>query len=145
MTTPQPEPHQPAYIRAHGPLEVPLRVIRLQSHIATLQAERAWREGDRVAQTLVKEGGLRVVLTLMRAGARLQPHATAGAVTIHCVQGRLRLLSPGHTGDLSHSVELIAGELAALDTGLPHTVEAIADCAFLVTIAQQSHATSEQP
>lgn len=127
--------HQPAYIREHGPMQVPLRIVRLASEIESLMAEPAWQHGDRVARTLTKESVLRAVLTVMRAGAKLEPHTADGAVTIQCVQGRMHLITPAEDGSLSHADELIAGELAVLDRGLAHSVEAVDECAFLLTVA----------
>lgn len=120
----------PTYVREHGSLETPLRVVRFANEIATLKNEPAWQNGERVARTLAKEGRLRVVLSLMRRGSRLHEHQTEGATTIQCVEGRMRLLSPGR------EIELLAGELVALDGGVRHSVEAATECAFLVTIAQ---------
>lgn len=121
----------PAYVREHGPLEVPVRVVQLHDQIERLRATSEWLKGDRVAQTLVKEGRLRVVVMLLHAGARLQDHSAEGALTLQCLDGRLRFQT-----DTGHPIELLAGELAALDQGVVHSVEAVTDCAFMLTIAQ---------
>ncbi|MGH2355512.1 MAG: hypothetical protein ACRDJN_28215, partial [Chloroflexota bacterium] len=46
----------------------------LAAELSRLQAEASWQRGDRNAITLVKEPTFRVVLTAMKAGARLQNH-----------------------------------------------------------------------
>jgi quercetin dioxygenase-like cupin family protein len=125
------EEHVPSYVREHGPLATRLRIIRFANELASLKQDPAWQHGERVARTLVKEGRLRAVLTLMRAGTRLHEHQTEGAATIHCLSGRMRLDTVG-----SDPVELGEGELAALDAGVKHSVEAATECAFLVTLAQ---------
>jgi len=119
----------PKYIRAHGPLELPIRVLRFEDQIGMLKREPAWENGKRAAKTLVKEGTLRVVLTLMRAGTELEEHKAAGPVTIQCLEGRVNVHS------LKRSIELIEGEMIALDGGVPHSVEAVTESAFLLTIA----------
>jgi quercetin dioxygenase-like cupin family protein len=123
--------HTPAYVREHGPLQTPLRVVRFANEITSLKQDPAWQSGERAARTLVKEGRLRAVLTLMRAGMRLHDHKTDGAVTVHCLQGRMQLQTA-----IGHPLELIEGELVALDAGVTHSVEALTECAFLVTLAQ---------
>ncbi len=123
--------HTPAYVREHGPLEVPLRVVKLDDALATLKQEPGWTRDNRLAHTLAKQGNLRVVLTVMRAGAELREHKAEGALTLQCVEGRLRLRIPRN-----HPIELVAGEFVALDAGVSHTVEAVTECAFLLTIAQ---------
>jgi len=125
------EEHVPAYVREHGPLQLPLRVIHLANEIGTLKQEAGSDRDKRLARTLAKEGQLRLVLTVMRAGDRLQEHQTEGALALQCIEGSLRL----HT-QISHPIDLRAGELVALDGGVTHSVEAVTECAFLLTVAQ---------
>ena len=119
----------PTYTREHGPLQVPLRVINLGGEITMLKREKAWEQGKRVANTLAKEGDLSLVLTLMRPSTVLDEHKTAGATTIQCLSGRLKLRA------LGREIELIAGEMIVLDRDVVHTVEAVTESAFLLTIA----------
>lgn len=122
--------HEPTYTRQHGPMEIPIRIVRFDDQIGSLKKEPAWKNGERAAKTLVKEGRLRVVLTLMRPGTALHEHRTEGAVTIQCLDGRIRLQARGR------AIELLEGEMAALDSGVEHSVEAITESVFLATIAQ---------
>ena len=122
--------HEPAYIREHGPLEVPLRIVRLEDQIAEVKKEAAWEHGERSAKTLVKEGGLSAVLIVMRAGTALHEHKAEGPATIHCLAGRIELDAYGRM------VELAPGELASLDSGVRHSVKAITEAAILVTLVQ---------
>jgi quercetin dioxygenase-like cupin family protein len=121
---------EPAYIREHGPLEAPLRILRLDDQIAEVQQEPAWQHGERAGRTLVKEGGLSAVLTVMRAGTDLPEHHTEGPVTIHCLSGRIELSAGGR------SAEIGPGELAALDSDVRHSLKALTDSAFLITLAR---------
>jgi len=124
------EAHEPAYVREHGPLETPVRHVRLSDELASLKREPAWERGERVAKTLVKEQGLNAVLTAIRAGTALHEHRTEGPVTIHCIAGRIDLTVPDGT------VELVAGDLVALDGGVRHSVHANEESAILVTLAR---------
>ncbi|HLI27669.1 MAG TPA: cupin domain-containing protein [Chloroflexota bacterium] len=107
----------------------PHLVFDLAAESAQIRYERGYREGDRNANTLVKTDGLRVVLTALRKGTRLQEHVAPGWTSVHALEGRLRLRFPDQT------VELPAGHLLALAPRLPHDVEALEDSVFLLTIA----------
>ncbi len=122
--------HIPEYIREHGPLQADLRLLRLADELQPLRQKPAWQRGEHTARTLVKQGDLRVVLTAMPARTSLKQHRAEGAVTIHCVDGRMQV------GAAGRSLELQPGDLIALDRGVEHSVEALSDCAFLLTIAQ---------
>jgi quercetin dioxygenase-like cupin family protein len=83
----------------------------------------------RRAETLLKTPRLRVVLVTMRAGAELREHTAPGPITIQPLRGRFLLL---HDGD---EIELATDSLVALEGGARHAVRALADGAFLLTIA----------
>jgi quercetin dioxygenase-like cupin family protein len=83
----------------------------------------------RNAKTLVKCDDFRVVLTTLRAGARMPEHRTEGRISIHAVRGHLRIRAEGRTFDLA------TGGLLALDAGVAHDVDALEDSALLLTIA----------
>jgi quercetin dioxygenase-like cupin family protein len=105
--------------------------FELDAEAAALRTEAAWARFDRNAKTLVKEGGLRVVLTVLRAGARLEPHRADAHVVAQVLRGRLRVRLP-EAGD---AVELPAGALLALRPGVAHEVEALEERALLLTVA----------
>ena len=123
------ESHLPAYIHEHGPLEQPLRSVTLSNAIAALKREPAWQSGDRTARTLTKEGPLRVVLVLLKAGTRLAEHHADGPLSLYCISGHARFTGAGET------IELRAGDLAMLDTAIEHAVDAVEESSLLLTIA----------
>jgi quercetin dioxygenase-like cupin family protein len=94
-----------------------------------MRHEAAWQQGDRNARTLVKQPGLRIVLTLMKGGARLRDHRAPGPISVQTLAGHIRLHVSGET------IDLPAGHLLTLAGGLPHEVEAVEESAFLLTIA----------
>lgn len=110
--------------------------VDLNAEIAALKAEPAWQGGDRSAKTLYKDpADLRVVLTVLKAGASLSKHSAPGPVTIHLMNGRGRLWLGERT------VEMKPGSLVALERGLEHSLEAIDECAVLISIAWPSDDT----
>jgi quercetin dioxygenase-like cupin family protein len=101
----------------------------LNAEAAQLQYEHGFRETDRGANTLVSTPALKLVLTALRKGARLQEHQAPGSVAIQVVSGRLRV----HAG--ADDVELPAGHVLVLEPGQRHDAEALEDAVFLLTVA----------
>src|ERR1051325_419474 len=117
-----------------GPQQLrgPLLTFDLAAEAGQLRAELTYQEGDRNANTLLKEQNARVVLTALRRGARLQEHQTAGWVVLQTITGRIRLRA------LGQSVELPAGHLLTLEPNAAHEVEALEESVFLLTLAWSS-------
>jgi quercetin dioxygenase-like cupin family protein len=126
------EQHVPAYIREHGPLTTTVHSVSLPDAITAIEQEPAWPDGtvERLAHTLSKDGPLRVVLTRLRAGARLHEHRADGPIVVQCVRGSMRFTAAGEP------IELTEGQIVMLGARVPHGVEAIDECAFLLTLAQ---------
>ena len=122
-------PHSAAHRRPHAPpMAEPLMEFDLTAEIDRLRAETTWSTGQN-AKTLVKYDDLRVVLTVLRAKARMPEHKTEGRISVHVLSGHLRLKAGGRTFSLR------PGSLLTLDHGVPHGVEALEESAFLLTIA----------
>lgn len=100
----------------------------LREELSQLRGDPAPSSGQN-AKTLVKFDDFRVVLISLRAGARLAGHRTDGRISIHTLQGHVRVKARDDAFDLP------AGHLLTLDYGIPHDVEAVAESAFLLTIA----------
>lgn len=84
----------------------------------------------RSAVTLVKEGGLGVVLTHLHAGGTLAEHAAPGATTLQVLDGHVRV----HVGD--DTLDVPAARLIAFDARVRHSVEALEDSVLLLTLAR---------
>ena len=110
-----------------GVLTAPLLTLDLNREIEQLRSEGRWQSGH-TARTLAKYPDLRVVLIVMKAGGRLEKHRAEGRISVQTLDGRIRLNSA------ERSVELAAGQLLTLESGIPHDVEGIVDSAFLLTI-----------
>lgn len=102
----------------------------LPDEVRSLWKQDAWKmESGRSARTLVKYPDLRIVLISMKAGTSLKQHKTDARFAILTLAGHLRLHLP------KASVDVPAGEMLALDRGVPHDVEAVRQSTFLLIIA----------
>src|SRR5689334_11565998 len=101
----------------------------LVDEIATLKREPSWQRGDRNSRTLVHESQLRIIVTSMKAGARLHEHRTDGAVSLQTIDGHIRLSTAQGVVDLPQ------GRLIALSSGVSHDLEAVDESAFILTVA----------
>lgn len=100
----------------------------LGREIEQLHHEPEWENGKN-AKTLVKYDDFRVVLTALRARARIPLHHADGRISVQTVRGHVQVRAAGRT------FELPVGSLLVLDRGVPHEVEAIDDSVFVLTIA----------
>lgn len=122
-------PRSAAHRRPHAsPMAEALMEFDLPAEIDRLRAETTWSTGQN-AKTLVKYDDLRVVLTALRAKARMPEHKTEGRISVHVLSGHLHLRAAGRTFNLR------PGSFLTLDHGMPHDVEALEESAFLLTIA----------
>jgi quercetin dioxygenase-like cupin family protein len=93
-----------------------------------LRQKDAYQRDGHTARTLTRKPDLRIVLVVMKAGARIAEHHADETASIHALSGHVRLCLPDETADLA------AGRLLVLERGLKHDVEAVADSAFLLTL-----------
>ncbi len=121
----------------HQPLAGPLPHFDLAAEIARLRQEELWQHMGHNAKTLMKHPDFRIVLTVMKAGTRLQEHQAAGSISVQALSGYLRLHLPEQVA------ELPTGHLLALDRALPHDVEAVEDSAFLLSLAWRKDVENE--
>lgn len=111
-----------------GTLAAALMTLDLNREIEQLRSEGRWQSGH-TAKTLAKYPDFRVVLIVMKAGGQLENHRTEGRISVQTLDGRIRFSTA------ERSVELAAGQMLTLERDILHNVEAIADGAFLLTIA----------
>jgi quercetin dioxygenase-like cupin family protein len=106
----------------------PQRKIDLAQATAELRAELRPGSRGHHQKTLYKHGNATIALFLFDAGGSLAQHKTAGTVTIHALDGRLRVTADGE----AH--ELTAGQLVVLAPGVPHDLQAVEPTRMLLTV-----------
>ena len=107
-----------------GGIDIDLQTIERQ-----LRDEDSYARTGHTARTLVRVADLRLVLIAMRAGAVISEHRAAGTTCVHVTNGHVRVRTPDRV------TELHAGQLFVMERDLLHGVEALAESAFLLTIA----------
>lgn len=85
---------------------------------------------DTVRRPWQKYPDFRIVLVLMKAATHMAEHRAEARISIQALVGRIRL----HLRE-QEPLELSAGQLLALDCGMPHDVEALEESAFLLTVS----------
>lgn len=106
-----------------------LLTYSLADEIARLRTEQEFVDGDRTSVTLAKEVDFRVVLSVLRDGARLHEEDGDARASIHVVHGNV------HVRVDSDEAELGPGDLAMVDAGHRWELQAHGECAVLLTIA----------
>lgn len=106
----------------------PVLDLDLMTMSEQIRHDGAWSDG-RNSRTLVKHGDFRVVLTAMRAGARLHKHHARGTVLIQVLSGRIQARV------LDEVLEVPSGHALSLDPNLEHEIEAVDQSALLITLA----------
>lgn len=106
-----------------------LLTFDLPSLTAQMKQEESWAKSGRSARTLHKTSGMRLVLNAMKAGTEIKPHHANGPISVHCIEGQLKFNTD------NESVTLQSGEMLYLQENIRHSVEAIEESSFLLTIA----------
>jgi quercetin dioxygenase-like cupin family protein len=113
--------------------ELANEVIRknIQDELEKLKDAESWqRETGRSSETIVKYPEFRIVLIRMKLGSYMSHHRAEGPISVQAVLGKIRIHLPEDRME-----ELNPGDLLAIERGLEHDVEALEECAFLLTIA----------
>jgi quercetin dioxygenase-like cupin family protein len=104
-------------------------IFSLADEIRQLRGESEWREGDRNSMTLAKALDFRVLLSVLREGATIHDDEGDGRASVQVLEGRAVLKVDNQQADL------VAGELATVDTGHRWQLRAKEESAVLLTIA----------
>jgi quercetin dioxygenase-like cupin family protein len=114
-----------SYLRTHN-LAAEHLLLDL-GEVATELHGASARGQSRGSVTLVKQGGMIIVLTHLHAGSTLEEHAAKGAASVLVLDGRVTVAIRDET------LEMVGGRLIAFDAGVRHSIEAIEDSTLILT------------
>lgn len=109
-------------------IDAKLVSIDLPMYIRQITEESAWKDSKRNAITVFKTNGLRIVLIALHEGAEMARHTADGIISLQVLEGKLQFTTD------SQSVQLGKGEMLALHECIPHSVLAIKESIFLLTL-----------
>lgn len=109
-------------------LDAPLVSISIPEFIKQIKSEDIWKNSDRNSITVYKTNGLRMVLIALHASAEMPRHNAEGIISVQVMEGEIQFTTD------TKSVTLKPGEMIALHKGLHHSVKAIKESVFLLTL-----------
>ncbi|AKQ46019.1 hypothetical protein TH63_10825 [Rufibacter radiotolerans] len=104
-------------------------VMDLPSLLAQIKQEKPWHNSDRNAITIFKTEGMRLVLIALHEGAFMKTHTAPGIISVHVLEGELDFATEQQTSRLTQ------GQVLTLHAGIPHSVLAVKESVFLLTLA----------
>jgi quercetin dioxygenase-like cupin family protein len=101
--------------------------VDLPDFIRQLKEEPAWEKNDRNGITVFKTDNLTMVLTILHKKAEIKDNKVDGLVTLQVIEGMLRVST------IDGDIEMKEKQLISLHSNEPHSIEALSDCAFLLS------------
>ncbi|MHC2992683.1 hypothetical protein OB13_14245 [Pontibacter sp. HJ8] len=111
------------------PLDAPLVEMDLAAFRRQIKEEQPWQNSDRNAITIFKTDGMRLVLIALHQGAEMKTHTAPGIINVQVLEGRIRFTTKQQTAEMGE------GQMLALHAGIPHSVFALEESVFLLTLA----------
>jgi quercetin dioxygenase-like cupin family protein len=109
-------------------LDQPMMAFAIAEEISKIKADQPSTNQGKRSAVLAKNEYVSIVLAVLARGEALQEHQTEGQITVTVVQGAIRFDA------LNERVRLNAGGLLTLRPGIRHSVEALEDSAFVITV-----------
>jgi quercetin dioxygenase-like cupin family protein len=114
-------------------LNAQLVEMDLHKFIAQIKSEAAWKESDRNSVTIFKSETMRIVLMGLHQHTELKPHKANGVISVQVLEGKINF----STEEKTSLVE--SGQMIALQDNITHSVMALTDAFFLLTLAMNKH------
>lgn len=101
----------------------------LNQFVLQIKGESTWAESDRNSMTIFKSDTMRIVLLGLHENAELKTHQANGVISVQVLEGRINFVTEQKT------VSLEKGQMIALHENIPHSVMALTETFFLLTLA----------
>lgn len=109
-------------------MDAPMVAINIPDFIAQLKGEVVWETSDRNAITVFKTQGMCILLVAMHKGAVMTEHTTDSVISVQLIEGEVNLETEKKANLLKQ------GDIVALHEGIVHSVEALQESVFLLTL-----------
>jgi quercetin dioxygenase-like cupin family protein len=109
-------------------LNASLVEIDLNKFINELKQEPSWTNSDRNSMTVFKSNNMTVVLIGLHVNAELKTHTAKGHISVQLLDGEIKFITEQQT------VSLEKGQMICLQENIPHSVLAIKESFFLLTM-----------
>lgn len=109
-------------------LNASLVEMDLNKFIAQLKQETAWADSDRNSITVFKTDNMTIVLIGMHANAELKTHVAKGHINVQVLDGEIEFTAAQQT------ISMGKGQMIYLGENIPHSVVAIKESFFLLTM-----------
>lgn len=103
--------------------------IDLNKYIDQIKSEEAWINNKRNAITVFKSDHMRIVLIGLHQNTSLPEHTADGTISVHVLEGHI-IFQKG-----AEEVKLLPHNMVTLHERIPHSVLAMEDSLFLLTMA----------
>jgi quercetin dioxygenase-like cupin family protein len=110
-------------------LNADLVQMDLNQFVLQIKEESTWAESDRNSMTIFKSDSMRIVLLGLHQNAELKTHHANGILSVQVLEGRINFMTEEKT------VSLEKGQMIALHENIPHSVMALTETFFLLTLA----------
>ncbi len=110
-------------------LNAPLIELNLTNFIYQLKNETAWTNSDRNAITIFKSDTMRIVLMGLHQHAELKAHKANGVISVQVLEGKVNFTTE------QQQVLIEKGQMITLQANIMHSVSALTESFFLLTLA----------
>ncbi len=113
-------------------LNAELVTMNLYQFIDQIRNEKTWVESDRNSVTIYKSITMRIVLMGLHENAELKTHQANGVISVQVLEGVIDFSTANSTNRMEK------GHMLALQENILHSVMAVTDSFFLLTLALNS-------
>lgn len=113
-------------------LNAPLVEMNLYEFIDQIKHEKTWADSDRNSVTILKSETMTIVLIGLHKNAELKPHKANGVVSVQVLEGKINFITEQQISLLEK------GQMIALQESITHSVKALTESFFLLTLAMNN-------
>jgi len=110
-------------------LSAPMVEMNLHKFMDQIKNESTWADSSRNSVTIFKTEAMTIVLMGMHENAELKPHKANGVLSVQVLEGKINFRT-----DQQQAI-LEKGQMIALQENIMHSVVALTESFFLLTIA----------